>query len=200
MLVQDGAVLVPICDHAGIAGTAAGFEKVISIGALNSVTSKPESAQRAVTWTICVPGTKPGPAGPGVNAQHEDVVLRVGRCRPRGGRHPHRDEPTGECHREVAGCGDAALHRRRIHRRRVLDRDRDTEQRAGAAGILELAGEDMQAVRKRAGREGERRARDDRCGRRCRRAVRRERSPAHSRSARSRWRTSRPFRRQGSRR
>jgi hypothetical protein len=42
--------------------------------------------------------------------------------------------------------------------------DRDAEQRAGSAGVLELAGEDVQALCERAGREGERRARDDRCG------------------------------------
>ena len=38
MFVQAGAALVPTCDHAGIAGMAAGFAKSISIGALNAVT------------------------------------------------------------------------------------------------------------------------------------------------------------------
>ena len=64
MLFQTWRRLVPICDHAGIAGTPAGFAMMISIGASNWVTKVPASAQRAVTSTIWLPGTKPGPAGP----------------------------------------------------------------------------------------------------------------------------------------
>ena len=59
MVFQDD---VPFEDQAGIAGTPLGFEKMISIGARNSVTYVPAIAQRAVTSTTWVPGANPGPA------------------------------------------------------------------------------------------------------------------------------------------
>ena len=85
-----------------------------------------------------------------------DVVLRVGRGRPRAAGTFTVTRPPGSDTVKSPAGGDAALHRRRIGRG-ALDRDRDPEQRAGAAGVLELAREDVQAVGERAGRERERR-------------------------------------------
>ena len=89
----------------------------------------------------------------GVDAEHEDVVLRGRRRRPRALRHLHRHEAARDRQRPVAGRGDAALDRRRIGRRRALDRDRDAERRAACRSRPRAR------PRARAGRRSARRSR-----------------------------------------
>ena len=82
--------------------------------------------------------------------------VRAASARPPRHASPLRGRPGATSVESPAGR-DAPLHRRGIGADSALDRDRDPERDAGAAGVLELAREDVQAVGERAGGERERR-------------------------------------------
>ena len=152
---------VPSPTSAGDAGRAGGVGKKHLERSLKSCTYVPAIAQRAVTSMIWLPGAKPGASAAGAPGSTRSTRMSpaawAASATPRPASGPWRGRPAASAsHRRT---GDAALDRRPIRRRRALDRDGDAERRAGAARVLELAREHMQAVGQRAGREGQRRCR-----------------------------------------
>ena len=113
----------------------------------------------------CEPGRQRGRGQLRIDAENEEVLGCGKRRRPCRCRHPNRGELTRRLERRHRRRGRRLLDRRAVRHRRALDRDGDAERRAGAARVLELAGEHVQAVGEGAGREGELVAGDDRSGR-----------------------------------
>ena len=96
-------------------------------------------------------------AAPGRRGERGSPGLREAASAMRDAGIANRGELTRRLENRHRRRGRRLLDRRAVRQRRALDRDRDAERRAGAARVLELAGEDVQAVGERAGREGERR-------------------------------------------